>query len=175
MEGIVKIHGKDYQTVAYRVMLFRQKYPDHQIITELFKCDEQAVVFRCEICDPAGIPIASGHAEEYRSSSQINKTSALENAESSAVGRALAFFGIQGTEFPSIASADEVQNAIHQQEKVKPIRKGRSKEELETLINGIKSEAELRILWGALLKEERDLVKELVSSIGKKLKEVSNG
>lgn len=173
MEGIVKIHGKDYQTVAYRVARFREKYPNHQIYTELIKCDDQVVIIRCDICDAAGVHVASGHAEEYRASSQINKTSALENAESSAVGRALGFFGIAGTEFPSIATADEVQNAIHQQN-VKPIRKVRSKEELESLINGIKSEAELRILWGALLKEERDLVKDLVGTIGKQLKGAAN-
>ena len=56
--------------------------------------------------------VASGLAEEVRKASNINKTSALENAETSAVGRALAFFGMGGTE---IASADEVAGAIGQQ------------------------------------------------------------
>ena len=56
--------------------------------------------------------IATGYAEEVRTASKINRTSALENAETSAVGRALAFFGLGGSE---IASADEVANAIQQQ------------------------------------------------------------
>jgi len=64
------------------------------------------------ITNADGRVIATGLAEEVRGSTNINKTSALENAETSAVGRALAFFGLGGTE---IASADEVANAINQQ------------------------------------------------------------
>jgi hypothetical protein len=60
--------------------------------------------------------IATGLAEEKRTSSQINRTSALENCETSAIGRALAAFGLGGSEY---ASANEVQNAIHQQSRPK--------------------------------------------------------
>jgi hypothetical protein len=80
--------------------------------------------------------IATGHAEEFRAASQINSTSALENAETSAIGRALAAAGWGGTEF---ASANEVQNAIHQQNKkvdstnfVEQIRGAKNVEELKT-------------------------------------------
>lgn len=110
--GIINIRGKDYQTVALRVANFRQQYPDHSLVTSVVERAPDCVVMRADISDPSGRLIATGHAEEYRNASQINKTSALENAETSAIGRALAAFGIGGTEF---ASANEVQNAIHQQ------------------------------------------------------------
>ena len=110
--GIVDIRGKQYQTVAYRVGLFRAAHPEHSLTTQVLVRDDECVVICATIADPTGRVIANGHSEEYRSATQINKTSALENAETSAIGRALAAFGLGGTEF---ASANEVQNAIHQQ------------------------------------------------------------
>lgn len=110
--GIVNIRGREYQTVALRVQMFREAHPDHSLVTSICERTEDCVVMRAEILNPAGRRIATGHSEEYRKSSQINRTSALENAETSAIGRALAAFGIGGTEF---ASANEVQNAVHQQ------------------------------------------------------------
>lgn len=110
--GIINIRGKEYQTVALRVQLFRERFPDWTLETTPISRDEDCVVMRAAISNPEGRLIATGHAEEYRKSSQINRTSALENAETSAIGRALAALGIGGTEF---ATANEVQNAIHQQ------------------------------------------------------------
>jgi hypothetical protein len=55
---------------------------------------------------------AVGHAEEFRNSSFINKTSALENCSSSALGRCLAAFGLSGSEY---ASAEELVNALNNQ------------------------------------------------------------
>src|SRR3990167_3332424 len=114
--GIVSIHGKEYQTVAYRVGKFREASTtrDYSLVTELVSRDEDCVVMKATISNEAGRVLATGHSEEYRKSSQINKTSALENSETSAIGRALAALGLGGTEF---ASADEVANAIHQQSK----------------------------------------------------------
>ena len=110
-DGIVKIHGKEYKTVALRVAEFRAKHPDYTILTELVEANDVLVVMKATI-SAAGMVIATGHAEEVRSASKINSQAAMEVAESSAVGRALAFFGLGGTE---IASADEVANAITQQ------------------------------------------------------------
>lgn len=107
--GTVLIHGKAYQTVAYRVSQFREKHPGFSLLTESLQRDEACVVMKATILDETGRVIATGHAEEYRSSSQINKTSALENAETSAIGRCLAAFGLGGTEF---ASADEVAHVV---------------------------------------------------------------
>jgi hypothetical protein len=111
--GKVKIHGKLYETVASRVVRFREETdPFWCIATEIVHRDEEVVVMKASIYDGAGVLKATGHSEEKRASSQINKTSALENAETSAIGRALAALGYVGTEF---ASADEVANAIGQQ------------------------------------------------------------
>lgn len=110
--GKVNIHGREYETVALRVQKFKSAYPNHALTTEVLTRDEDCVVMKASIYNPDGRLIATGHAEEYRKSSTINKTSALENAETSAIGRALAAFGLGGTEF---ATADEVANAIGQQ------------------------------------------------------------
>ena len=113
--GVVNIHGKEYKTVAKRVDEFRQaNKTDLSIITSLVDRDSDTVVMKAEILDKDGRVIATGYAEEHRTASQINRTSALENCETSAIGRALANFGLGGGEY---ASADEVANAINQQEK----------------------------------------------------------
>lgn len=110
--GIVLIHGKEYQTVALRVQKFRETHPEWALETSIIQADPEVVIMRCEIKDEAGRMRATGHGEEVRGSSQINRTSALENCETSAIGRALASLGLGGTEF---ASADEFANAIQQQ------------------------------------------------------------
>lgn len=111
MTGTVMIHGKEYKTVALRIEEFRKKHPGHTILTELVEANDTLVIVKATI-SWEGVVIATGYAEEVRTASKINRTSALENAETSAVGRALAFFGLGGSE---IASADEVANAINQQ------------------------------------------------------------
>lgn len=111
--GVVNIHGKEYKTVAKRVDEFRKEYGTKlSILTNIVDRDEQTVVMRARILDENRHVIATGYAEENRAASQINKTSALENCETSAIGRALANFGLGGGEY---ASADEVANAIQQQ------------------------------------------------------------
>lgn len=111
--GIVNIRGKEYQTVALRVQMFREKHGlDLSISTKVLYRDDAVVVVRARIQDKDGRVLATGHAEELRSASQINQTSALENAETSAIGRALAALGLAGTEY---ATADEVAGAIVQQ------------------------------------------------------------
>lgn len=110
--GVVNIHGKQYQTVALRVKNFREKHADWTLQTQIISRDGEYVVMQASILNEQGRLLATGHAEEDRDASQINRTSALENAETSAIGRALAALGMGGTEF---ASADEVANAIQQQ------------------------------------------------------------
>lgn len=115
--GIVNIHGKEYKTVAKRVDEFRKEHKQELgIQTNLVSIDERTVVIKAEIINKEGFVIATGYAEENRQSSTINKTSALENCETSAIGRALANFGLAGGEY---ASADEVAQAISQQNSVK--------------------------------------------------------
>ncbi|MAK38117.1 MAG: hypothetical protein CMC15_18295, partial [Flavobacteriaceae bacterium] len=93
---------------------FREKYPRFSLINEIVQIDEKVVIIKSTISDETGRILSTGFAEEKRGSSMINKTSALENAETSAIGRALSGLGFGGTEF---ASANEVENAIHQQSK----------------------------------------------------------
>ena len=113
-EGYVNIHGKEYKTVAKRVQEFRESviYKEWSIMTEVVKIDDDQCVMKAIIISPENKVIATGHGCEFKASSQINKTSYVENCETSAIGRALALLGLGGTEF---ASANEVQNAIHQQ------------------------------------------------------------
>lgn len=117
--GIVNIHGKEYATVAFRLQQFRAKYPLGSIITTLVSDGEGVIVMRTDVyintTPDTTLPIATGWAEEVRGSSNINKTSALENCETSAVGRALGFAGFGSAE--QIASADEVTVAIARQKK----------------------------------------------------------
>lgn len=110
--GKIIIHGREYETVASRVKRFWESHDNWSLVTEIVERTEQVVVVKAFLMDETRAVRATGHAEEYRASSQINKTSALENAETSAIGRALATLSMGGHEF---ASADEVANAIHQQ------------------------------------------------------------
>jgi hypothetical protein len=111
---VVDIRGRSYETVASRVERFREDHADWTIETSIVALDADQVVMKAAILDAGGRLIATGHSQEFRASSQINRTSALENCETSAIGRALASFGIGGSEF---ATANEVLNAIHQQGK----------------------------------------------------------
>jgi hypothetical protein len=112
----VEIHGKKYRTVAERLAEFRGKYPASDgwsIITDVHTPDPEVVIARCEIAHNGSI-VATGHAHERWAGKAIQQTSAYEIAETSAVGRALAFMGLSTDE--EIASADEVSRAIHDQE-----------------------------------------------------------
>jgi hypothetical protein len=109
----VDIKGKEYIDVSNRVKAFRMCYPGGCIETEMVSNENGLCIFRAKIFNEDGKLIATGTAYEKESSSFINKTSYIENCETSAVGRALgmAGFGID----TSIASANEVLNAIANQ------------------------------------------------------------
>ncbi len=119
MNGIVKIHGKEYKTVALRVAEFRAAHPDYTISTELVEANDVLVIMKASILDNDGRLLATGYAEEVRAASKIN-AGRLKMRSLHAVGRALAFFGLAGEEL-SIASADEVAHAIQQQQDTGPI------------------------------------------------------
>jgi len=107
-DGIVNIRGKEYKTVALRVAEFRAKHPISDgwgIITEASEANE-VIMVKASILSPNGQIVATGHAEERRGSNNINKTNAIENCETGAIGRALSACGFAGEEF---ASAEEMQ------------------------------------------------------------------
>lgn len=107
------IKGKDYAEVNQRIKAFRMVYPQGSIPTEIVSIDNGVVIMKASVLTDDGRLLATGTAYEKEDSSFINKTSYIENCETSAVGRALgmAGFGID----VSIASAEEVQNAMANQ------------------------------------------------------------
>lgn len=115
----VNLKGKEYVMVNDRILAFKKLYPSWAIVTELVKLSDGMCVIKAMVLDEDGNPKATGHAYEKEGSSFINKTSYIENCETSAVGRALGLLGI-GIE-TSIASAEEVANAIKQQKEDKPL------------------------------------------------------
>jgi hypothetical protein len=161
--GVVNIRGKEYQTVALRVQKFRETHPTWSITTHIEERTDDYVVMSAEIRNEDERLIATGHAEEYRKSSQINGTSALENCETSAIGRALAVAGFGGTEF---ASANEVQNAIHQQAN-KPHPKRAA---LEVAFKAVDSMASLQALWGNLSPEDKKVAEDLKNETKERVK-----
>ena len=108
--------GKQYVEVNERIKFFRQEeqYKHWSLITEFPVLDSEQCVCKASIADTEHRIIATGHAHEVQGSSNINKTSYVENCETSAIGRALAMLGI-GID-TSIASANEVSDAIAKQE-----------------------------------------------------------
>lgn len=132
------IKGKQYAEVNQRIKAFRMCYPEGYIITELISNEDGVCVMSAEVGfhkDGLTYTLGTGTAYEQESSSYINKTSYIENCETSAVGRALgmAGFGID----TSVASFEEVSNAIAQQEADKRI-----------------SETHVRALMGLLAEEQ---------------------
>lgn len=112
----IDIDGKSYTTVAIRINVFRKFFPDYSIVSDVLQNDDIKVVVQTKITTPNNIVVATGLAEEFRGKNIINTTSALENAETSSIGRALACLSLGGSEY---ASANEVKNAISQQEQIK--------------------------------------------------------
>ena len=108
----IKIHNNDYATVALRIGIFRRNLGTSAAIsTSIVFQDDKKVIVQSEVFIDNKL-VSTGLAEELRSASRINQFSALENAETSAVGRALAMLGLTNDR---IASADEVSGAIVQQ------------------------------------------------------------
>lgn len=109
----VNIKGKEYVEVNERVNYFKKHFVGWSIETEMISNEDGVCVFKATIRDENDRLQSTGHAYEKESSSFINKTSYIENCETSAVGRALGFLGI-GID-TSIASSDEVRNAVNNQ------------------------------------------------------------
>ena len=110
------IRGKQYVEVNERIKFFRQEaqYKNWGIVTDFPIIDAEQCMCVCSIVTPEGHVVSQGTAHEVRGASNINKTSYVENCETSAVGRALAMLGI-GID-TSIASANEVEDAIASQQ-----------------------------------------------------------
>jgi len=119
----VDIKGKDYVMVKDRVLYFNETYKNGVIQTKLFSSlDSERIVIRAVAIPDMENPgrYFTGHASETIGNGHINASAALENAETSAVGRALGMMGIGVVD--SIASGDEVNKAVNaQQAPSKPV------------------------------------------------------
>lgn len=107
--GVKQNGGKLYTQVVHRMEAFRKVFgTELGVDTSILVDDGQRVVVKAIITDGNGLTIGSGMAEEIRGQGYVNKTSALENCETSAVGRALASIGLSGGEYASANEMDAV-------------------------------------------------------------------
>jgi len=110
----ISIKGKDYVPVNERILEFHKLYKNGSIRTELISepTSKEIVVKATVIPNIEKLDgYFTGYAQEVIGDGLVNKTSALENAETSAVGRGLGMLGIGVLE--SIASADEIVKATN--------------------------------------------------------------
>ena len=152
----INIKGKEYVEVNERLRYFRSTYPNYSLTSEVLEKTDKSILILATIINEDGRVIATGMAEEEKGSTFINKTSYVENCETSAWGRALANFGI-GLD-TSVASADEVQNAI----------KNQDKEPIEVLMD-LNDEKMVDVLKYVVANKSKGL-EWIVKNIGKKYK-----
>ena len=111
--GVTQKGGKKYTEVAKRVEAFRTHFGlKYGITTNIIVDNEKRVVIKAQVYDLSNkeIAVGEGYAEEIRGSSLVNKTSAIENCETSAIGRALASLGLHGGQYASVNEIDKAQN-----------------------------------------------------------------
>lgn len=115
----IEVKGRSYVEVKERVAAFRKLHPSGAILTEMKALDDTLAMFQTTIIDENGSVLATGSAFEETSKSGVNENNFIENAETSSIGRALAFagYGIDA----DICSADEVESAYLQQEASKTL------------------------------------------------------
>lgn len=119
----VDVKDKPYATVTERIKAFRKLYPEGFICTDILSNENGVCIIKATVGfvneNGERQVLGTGTAYEKENSSFINKTSYIENCETSAVGRALGMCGL-GID-TDVASADEVQTATFQQDSLKPI------------------------------------------------------
>ena len=155
----INIKGKEYITVNERLIYFRNKdeFKGFGIKEDIVTIDEKEGIFKVTIYNTNAEPIVSAHAQEYRDSSYINKTSFVENGFTSALGRALGYLGI-GID-TSIASANEVQNAVNnQKETPTDNRNWLTESQLNATLKATKDQAEKVLKTFKMKKEYRQQI-----------------
>ena len=152
----INIKGKEYITVNERLIYFRNKeeFKGFGIKEDIVSIDDTEGIFKVTIYDSNGEPIVSAHAQEYRDSSYINKTSFVENGFTSALGRALGYLGI-GID-TSIASANEVQNAVTNQKSDN--KKWLTESQLNATLKATKDQAEKVLNTFKMKKDYREQI-----------------
>lgn len=178
------VKGKEYAEVPQRIKAFRMCYPDGFITTELLSDENGVCKFIAKVGyyteDGVGVVLGTGTAYEKEGSTFINKTSYIENCETSAVGRALGMcgFGID----TSVASAEEVQNAINNQNEQKPtqeqkptIKAKATPKQMEILSKVYVGDNLTKLLNANNITKLEDMPISKASDLIKKLKEKNNG
>lgn len=158
------IKGKQYVEVNERVKAFRTlpEFKGMSLESEIIAVDSESVIVRAIVRDESGRIISTGFAHEEKSSSNINRTSYIENCETSAVGRALGMLGI-GID-TSIATADEVATAIAKQEATAPVSEASEPAKEESLF-----EKSVNYIKGA--SNKREAYNQVVTKYGDKFSE----
>ena len=152
---------KQYAEVAQRIKAFRKLYPEGTIETEILKFDEKMCLMKAIVKDKDGKILGIGHALEEKNSSFINSTSYLENAETSAIGRALGVLGI-GID-AGLASYEEVKNAEKQRVEAST-QQNEKNASVETSTSQKKaSEKQISLITNLYTQEEID---KMISRIG---------
>lgn len=158
-DGILttNIKGKEYAAVNGRINAFRRLFPQGFISTEIVSLDAGVVVMKatCGYYENGqAVVLGTGMAYEREGSSNINKTSYIENCETSAVGRALGMAGLGIN--TAVASSEEVQNAIKQQDEMKedidPDKRVQLIDEINDMMRDF-SQDEKRTLFSQALQE----------------------
>ena len=152
----INIKGKEYITVNERLIYFRNtnEFKGFGIKEDIVSINDTEGIFKVTIYDTNGEPIVSAHAQEYRDSSYINKTSFVENGFTSALGRALGYLGI-GID-TSIASANEVQNAVTNQKSDN--KKWLTESQLNATLKATKDQAEKVLNTFKMKKDYREQI-----------------
>ena len=171
-EGLKKtnIKGKDYVDVANRIQAFRQIFPEGRIETEILDHSNGSVLIKASVYSIDGRLLATGHALENQNASMINKTSYIENCETSAIGRALGNLGIGSTQ--SIASVEELTSAMAAQEVIAQTDKvidaiidiaGGDRERVNTYVGNLFPGNRLEDLdYETLVRLKKDIAKKIV-------------
>ncbi len=168
----VDIKGKSYTQVSTRINIFRKYFPTASIETLITYNDDIRVIIQTKISLNDRV-IATGYAEEVRGDGNyINQTSAVENCETSSIGRALSNPGLGGSEY---ASANELENALAKQEQIKhnnqkttnqqnyqPQKQYQNQNDFSTLVNAglqVIDNGDLLVVSGDGIFEKKNIIK----------------
>lgn len=160
----VPIKGKNYVMVNDRVQRFRDICPSGCIETEIIELANGICTIRAVVRDDDGKILATGIAQEKESNGYINKTSYIENCETSAIGRALGFVGIGIDD--SLGSAQEVANAMMNQDDNEPPKRSRARQTRAKQSDPIIEEAEATPVSEQDVKKMRDMAEMAGKDVG---------
>jgi hypothetical protein len=167
----------NYETVEARLAKFWEENPNGQIFTQIFHYDENRVVFKAEcykdINDPR--PVATGYAEEVRDASPVNRTSFVENAETSAIGRCLSNWKYQSKAAPRPSRQEmekvERMNQSKPAELLTKFREACAKAALDPEAVAMEAGVDLNALTEAVMPKLRDAFKKINDGMNQLLKE----